>query len=259
MKTLKTLLSLTLIVATVATVRAHLDGSPPGHTGAPGEGTCADAGCHDAYPINDSGYVAVFFSESTPDTVRLDVEVLKIVPCARFGFQVTIRDATGASIGQFILSDITRTQIVTDSLGEAYVTHTEDGVAPTGDRSALWTVYWQYPPGGWQPIEIYATGCAADGDGAPVGDHVFRQFGSCPIQMAGDVNVDSKITTGDVVYLVNHVFKGGPDPLPCVANGDVNCNGSVTSSDIIYLLGYVFKGGSHPCDICLDPNAMACI
>ena len=58
------------------------------------------------------------------------------------------------------------------------------------------------------------------------------------------------ITTADVIWLVNFVFRGLAAPLPCTANGDIHCSGSVTSADIIYLVGHIFKGQAPPCDIC---------
>jgi len=72
----------------------------------------------------------------------------------------------------------------------------------------------------------------------------------CPITLTGDVNGSNTITSADIIYLVGYVFKGGPQPQPCIAAGDVNCSGTVTSADIIYLVGYVFKGGAAPCNAC---------
>ena len=34
----------------------------------------------------------------------------------------------------------------------------------------------------------------------------------CPFQ-AGDVNNSGNLTSGDIIYLVNFVFKGGPPPV----------------------------------------------
>lgn len=73
---------------------------------------------------------------------------------------------------------------------------------------------------------------------------------TCPIDLAGDVNVDAVVTSADVIYLVAYAFKGGPAPLPLEVAGDVNCDGEVTSADIIYLVNYIFKSGPAPCDIC---------
>jgi hypothetical protein len=72
----------------------------------------------------------------------------------------------------------------------------------------------------------------------------------------GDVNVSGSLTSADIIYLVNHVFKGGPAPLPVKESGDVNCSKSLTSADIIHLVNYVFKSGAAPCDVCaLVPGA----
>lgn len=72
----------------------------------------------------------------------------------------------------------------------------------------------------------------------------------CPITMTGDVNQAGGRTTADIVYLVNHVLKGGPIPVPCRASGDVNCDGNVSNSDIVFLVNSVLKGGPAPCDVC---------
>ena len=62
----------------------------------------------------------------------------------------------------------------------------------------------------------------------------------------GDVNQDANITSADIIYLVNFVFKGGPPPQLSESEGDTNCDGSVTSADIIFLVNFVFKGGPPP-------------
>ena len=60
----------------------------------------------------------------------------------------------------------------------------------------------------------------------------------------GDANMDFKVTVSDVVYLVNYLFKGGPQP-PLVFS-DVNNDQKVTVSDVVYLVNYLFKGGPVP-------------
>jgi hypothetical protein len=103
---------------------------------------------------------------------------------------------------------------------------------------------------------------AANGKSAPVAmvaDTVIMQSSLCPVAMTGDVNLTGEITSGDIIYMVNFVFKGGMEPLPCEASGDVNCDGAITAADIISLVNYVFKGGSVPCDVCtLIPGTWSC-
>jgi hypothetical protein len=86
--------------------------------------------------------------------------------------------------------------------------------------------------------------CRIVTDGPPAG------CGPCPIQLPGDLNVSGAITSADIIYAVNFVFKGGPAPLPVPQAGDVDCNGTVTATDILVLVNYVFKGAAAPCDVC---------
>lgn len=62
----------------------------------------------------------------------------------------------------------------------------------------------------------------------------------------GDVTKDGQIDLGDVVFLMNYLYKGGsaPDPLSLA---DVNCDGEVEMGDVVYLINYLYKGGPSPC------------
>jgi len=73
---------------------------------------------------------------------------------------------------------------------------------------------------------------------------------TCQACTPGDVEESGSITSADIIYMVNHIFKGGPQPLPIPEAGDVNCSGTLTSADIIYLVNHVFKGGPVPCASC---------
>lgn len=68
-----------------------------------------------------------------------------------------------------------------------------------------------------------------------------------PACMRGDTNGNDVINSADIIFLVNYVFKGGPQPGCQGQAGDVNCTGVVNSADLIYLVNYVFKGGPAPC------------
>ncbi|NIM98492.1 MAG: hypothetical protein GTO24_10560 [candidate division Zixibacteria bacterium] len=63
----------------------------------------------------------------------------------------------------------------------------------------------------------------------------------------GDANADGTVDGSDVVYLINYLFRFGPEPVPLWV-GDVNCNGDVNSGDIVYLISYLFRGGPPPCE-----------
>ena len=63
----------------------------------------------------------------------------------------------------------------------------------------------------------------------------------------GDVTADGAVDVGDVVFLVNYLYRGGDAPDP-IAAGDVNCDGVVDVGDVVYLVNYLYRGGSPPCD-----------
>jgi hypothetical protein len=57
------------------------------------------------------------------------------------------------------------------------------------------------------------------------------------------------LDVADIVYLVNYVLRGGPDPEPFVDQGDVDCDGETKIEDIVYLTNYILRGGtSAPID-----------
>ncbi len=62
----------------------------------------------------------------------------------------------------------------------------------------------------------------------------------------GDVTGDGMINLGDVVFLVNYLYRGGPAPDP-LDMGDVNCDGTVDIGDVVYLVNYLYQGGPPPC------------
>lgn len=57
----------------------------------------------------------------------------------------------------------------------------------------------------------------------------------------GDANGSGNITLVDVIYLVNYIFRDGPDPIPDYSVGDINCDSYVTLVDIIALVNHLFK------------------
>lgn len=61
----------------------------------------------------------------------------------------------------------------------------------------------------------------------------------------GDVSSNGTVTSADLIFLVNFIFRGGTPPIPTEA-GDFNGDGPVNSSDIIRGVAYVFRGGGPP-------------
>lgn len=78
---------------------------------------------------------------------------------------------------------------------------------------------------------------------APMDGPIFRTI-KYPF-IRGDANGDKKLTVSDVIYMINYLFKGGPEPVP-IQSADCNCDTKVTVSDVVYLINYLFKGGPAP-------------
>jgi hypothetical protein len=68
--------------------------------------------------------------------------------------------------------------------------------------------------------------------------------------LCGDANGDDFVDVDDVIFIVNYIFLGGPEPTP-YESADANCVGEVDIDDLLYLINYIFSGGSAPCSNCL--------
>jgi len=62
----------------------------------------------------------------------------------------------------------------------------------------------------------------------------------------GDVNNDCNIDLGDVLGIINYLYKDGPAPEP-LERADVDENDIVDLGDLLYLINYLYKGGPPPC------------
>jgi len=67
--------------------------------------------------------------------------------------------------------------------------------------------------------------------------------------LVGDVNGDGVIELGDVVYLINYLYRDGDPPNPPEA-GDCNCDEIVELGDVVYLINYLYRDGPAPLTEC---------
>ena len=121
-----------------------------------------------------------------------------------------------------------------------------------GEGDTLWTGIYG-GSGGDVPYEVLQ---ASDGGYLVVGATGSYGAGSADMHLlkiscfpeailAGDANGDGEVNIGDVVYLINYLFKQGPSPeLP--AQSDNNCDQTVNLGDVVYLLNYLFRSGPVP-------------
>ncbi|UCB53017.1 MAG: SBBP repeat-containing protein [Candidatus Zixiibacteriota bacterium] len=64
--------------------------------------------------------------------------------------------------------------------------------------------------------------------------------------LCGDANGDGVVDAGDIVYLINYLYRQGPPPDPIQA-GDCNMDGEVDAGDIVCLQNYLYYQGPEPC------------
>jgi hypothetical protein len=258
MRKLNALVRLFATIFATAVVYAHVNGPPPGYTGAPGEGTCSDAGCHDV-PSSRYGLLRVSsHGQQHTDTVVYRLLLVDAAPGSHvqdWGFQITILDSLDQPFGQILVLDSVRTKLTTGTGGKTYLSHTAAGVPGGSSNYIVREILWVRPPDAaiTDPIYFYASGLLADGDGTRINDAVETSLAVgpfCDVELTGDVNWNFSISSADVIWMVGYVFKGGDEPLPCTPSGDVNCDLSITSADIVYLVNYAFKSGPPPCDVC---------
>jgi hypothetical protein len=62
----------------------------------------------------------------------------------------------------------------------------------------------------------------------------------------GDVNNDKTINLLDVNYIINFLYRGGPEPIPSPLLADANCSGSSNLQDVSYIIDYLYRGGPRP-------------
>jgi hypothetical protein len=163
------------------------------------EGSCFDSQCHDDELV-DSGLgelVLIVPPSYVPDEVyTIDVR-LSQADQMRWGFELTVLDAAGSSVGSLASTD-GETQVAvsngtTEPLGREYVKHTPLGTAPGQPDSHAWSFHWTAPPGDAGPVTFYAAGNAADNNGfqfrlpgmGDAGDFIYTAQETIPLPEPG--------------------------------------------------------------------------
>lgn len=67
-----------------------------------------------------------------------------------------------------------------------------------------------------------------------------------PPVVVGDFTGEGSVDLGDVVFLINYLYKNGLPPNPLMT-GDLNCDGVLNLGDVVYIINYLYKSGSPPC------------
>jgi uncharacterized delta-60 repeat protein len=144
--------------------------------------------------------------------------------------------------------------IAIDSSGNAYLT----GYSFNSDTYYDFATIKYYPNGDTAWVKGYegpgttydqAYAIAVDGSGniyvtgGSGGDYLTIKYAQF---LCGDCNQDGVVDVGDVVYLINYLFRSGPLPVPILHAGDANCDQVVDVGDVIFLINYLFKSEPAP-------------
>lgn len=155
---------------------SYSSGPPPGNSGAPGNNTCASAGCHNSFPLN-SGNGDLTISTNIPEagflpgerytvTVRMKEDSRTI-----FGFQtLPYGESAQQGVGTIQLTDTERTRTITAS-GNTYAEQTKTGSSAAD--SAVWSFDWIAPQEATGDVTLYTAAIAANGNGNRQGDRVY--------------------------------------------------------------------------------------
>ncbi|MGA1249649.1 MAG: choice-of-anchor V domain-containing protein [Candidatus Kapaibacteriota bacterium] len=188
-------------------------GAPPSSTGAPGEITCAESGCHDDSPVPMRNSSHGLTLHSKGGSIQAGDSTMIIVQVAdsnvlRFGFQLTALDAHGKSSGTFLISDPEHTQLIHNHVSftdRAYVTYTKEGTLAKNIGHNQWKCMWVAPKDHQGPISFYLATVSANNDNRDKGDKVFLMDTTIYLQGATGIREAQSqcILRGQTIHVFN--------------------------------------------------------
>lgn len=170
------LLGVLAVCAVPTLALTNSGGAPPARTGAPGEATCSSAGCH----VDGTGGMGNLntgpgtLTVEVPEAYRpgepVEVQVrLAQAGRARFGFQLTVRNAQNQYVGTLERPAPDSTRFAGAST--EYVTHTSRSTRQVD--AAVWRMRWVPPAEDAGPVTFYAAGNASNANGSSTGDDIY--------------------------------------------------------------------------------------
>ncbi len=165
-------------------------GAPPSSTGAPGEISCAESGCHDDSPVPQKHEYHVLsiitknglFIPGDTALITINVQDPEI---QRFGFQLTALDEDRKAIGGFLITDPEHTQMLqnhVELVDREYVTYTKAGTLASQKGNHTWSFKWIIPKSISRNITFYLATVSANNDNRDKGDKVFLRDTTITLQ-----------------------------------------------------------------------------
>lgn len=217
-----------LLLPVISSNEAHSNnaGAPSARTGSPGDGANC-SGCHGGSAlVTNQTLISSNIPEEgyTPGNTYNITATISKPGINKFGFQVSPQNTTGQQKGTMIITNTTRTQLITSG---KYITHKAAGTAGTSN-SNTWDFQWTAPVAGTGALTFYGAFVAANGTGSSSGDQVF--LSSLAVQENLSVGIsDTQVKTDAKLF-----------PLPCVNELFLeinNANVSLVNVDIYSIEG----------------------
>ncbi|TVR79908.1 MAG: T9SS C-terminal target domain-containing protein [Chitinophagaceae bacterium] len=182
-----------MIVIVWSTAQTNISQPPPGHTGAPGELTCATAGCHGGSATFNNAIATIntappgLLSGGYNPGQEYNITVTNNAPNrSLFGFSLVAIDDNGNQAGKISLSNPTKTSLVTVG-GKEYVGH-RDAI---GDNA--WVFKWEAPDSDVGTISFHVATNASTGGGVAAGN-IFT--GVLKVTTEGILTSDNLVAAG---------------------------------------------------------------
>jgi hypothetical protein len=163
------------LCATVATLWAFSAAPPLFRTGGFGEATCL--ACHNEFdkPGPGSFIITGVPEVYSPGTVYPIIVTISQDGQSRWGFELSTRYDADRQAGTIEVTDPENTFVRTTDSGIQFLTQTLDGtMEDTPDGPVSWMFDWRAPAVAVGTVYFNAAGLAADGDGTPAGDYVYK-------------------------------------------------------------------------------------
>ncbi|MBA2611753.1 MAG: T9SS type A sorting domain-containing protein [Bacteroidetes bacterium] len=188
-------LSAFLLVIILLTSRfspTYQSGPPAGVSGSPGDGATCN-GCHGGAAVNGS-----FITSDIPATGYIPGATYNVTATIshptfnKFGFEISPQNAIGQQKGTLIITDPTRTQLLS---GSKYIAHKTAGTAGTANTST-WVFQWQAPAAGSGSLSLYGSFIKANANNNTSGDAVFvdkvQIFEDLSTGLAQNTNIENE-------------------------------------------------------------------
>ena len=150
---------------------SYNSGSPGGKSGSTGDGgsTCTD--CHAGTAQSQMGWITTDIPAEgfTPGETYTITATGTHTGVAKFGFELTAENTSGAKTGVFSITEPGRTKFTN---ANAAVTHTSGGTSVSGNSNS-WSMDWTAPISAPTVVKFSAAFNAANGNGMTSGDVIY--------------------------------------------------------------------------------------